>query len=166
MVSRNRAWADSRVSGTLLTSGTPLLTDLLVGAPTVDTLTAVRIVGGLTVYQDASSENEGRGYCDVGIGVSSREAFTVGATALPDPTQGDEYPPRGWLYAATKPLTLMLPTGGTPTAMWQIPAVFEFDLRAMRKIDKGVLFMWVEEATVSGTLVTYITGRVRVLCLT
>ena len=166
MVSRRRAWADTRIVDTLLGDGVALKTDLLAGAPTSDTLTAVRIIGELYVYFSNTDETEGRGSIDVGIGVSSGEAFAVGATALPDPTTTTEYPPRGWLYVATQPMVQTLPTGGTPVSIFRKEPIFKFDLGAMRKIDKGTLFLLVEQNVIGGVLSPRLMGRVRVLCLT
>ena len=140
--------------------------DLLANAPTVDTLTAVRIVGDLAFNFASTSEIEGDAIVDIGIGVSSSQAFSTGASALPDPTTETEYPPRGWLYVNTKPMVQSLPTGGTPTAMWLVQPTFTFDLRAMRKIDKGTLFLWMEYLTIGGTVTPRAIGRIRTLCLT
>ncbi len=164
MSQRNRAWADVRLAESI-GSGSNVLTDLLGGAPTVDTLTVVRIVGEIRVYITPTSENELDQFIDIGIGVTSSQAFgTAGAT--PDlKTLG--FPPRGWLYKATDHVLQSLPTGGTPTAMWRQDAVFKFDLRAMRKIDKGVLFMEIENTAHLGTASTLeVVGFVRSLCLT
>ena len=165
MTQRHRAWAD-RIFTTVLVAGTGFVSNLLANAPTVDTLTAVRIIGHLEVSPDSTSESEGSVTVDIGIGVASTEAVLIGVTALPDPTQEDEYPPRGWIYVARRRQSQSLPTGGTPTAMWRQDAIFDFDVRAMRKIDKGVLFMFVETNTIDGAGSTRIVGRVRTLCLT
>ena len=164
--SRNRAWADTLIEE-LITPGTAIITDLLVGAPTVDTLTAVRIVGEMFCVTQTLSEIEHLETIDMGIGVSSREAFNVGVTGLPDVNNAADYPPRGWLYVARSVVQQSLPTGGTVTAMWRERAHFKFDLRAMRKIDKGVLFAQWASTNVSGTSSsTSLMGRIRVLCLT
>ncbi len=160
---RERAWADVRIV-TTIAAGATILTDLLAGAPTIDTLTAVRLVGHLELYQSPISEVESMMTVDVGIGVTSSQAFGT-AGALPDlKTLG--FPPRGWLYKATKAAYQGLPTGGTSTAMWRRDAVFEFDLRAMRKIDKGTLYMEIESTATVNTATLQVIGFVRTLCLT
>ena len=160
---RRRAWADQRFASQVIASGSQVVFDLLANAPTIDTMTVARIIGYLQVEQDPSGDNEGSQSIDVGIGVSSVEAFTIGPTALPDPFSETEYPPRGWLYVASKQASLRLVSGGgTPT-----PAIFEFDLGAMRKIDKGVLFLYVRNTASLGTAFTvHLSGRVRSMCLT
>jgi len=49
----------------------------------------------------------------------------------------------------------------------QNQATFQFDLRAMRKIDKGILFSRIDNTNSVGTASTVLVrGRIRVLCLT
>ena len=159
---RNRAWADERFIGQNLVAGASgHQRNLLFNAPTMDTLTAVRIVGDITVqvlptvtFVDSLS------IIDVGIGVSSQEAFDV--PALPSPAVDTEYPPRGWLYVASLPVSERL----QDTTVMQEVARFQFDIRAMRKIDKGVLFIRVINTNIIVGAAMVITGRVRVLCLT
>ena len=164
MTSRNRAWADVRIVEAL-GSGSSVLKDLLAGAPVVDTLTVIRLVGEIRLSASPQGENEYEQTIDIGIGVSSSQAFAT-AGALPDlKTLG--FPPRGWLYKATDVCYQSLPTGGTPTAMWRKDCLFKFDLRAMRKIDKGTLYMELENTARVGTATTLnITGFIRALCLT
>ena len=164
MTTRNRAWADTLIDNTVVNGG-QLRTDLLIGAPTIDTITAVRIVGDIMGFSGALSEAEGTQLVDLGIGVTSREAFD--ALVLPDPNASGDYPPRGWLYVARAVMQTALPTGATPTAIFRRFAEFHFDVRSMRKIDKGVLFMVISNTNADGGTETInLAGRVRVLCLT
>jgi len=160
---RNRAWADRRFAGEVVAAAAVQAYDLLSVAPTVDTLTAIRIIGDLTFqYTVSVTITDSLSSVDVGIGVTSAEAFAAGGTSLPSPTAQDQYPPRGWLYAATLPVW----EKAESTGVIHHAARFQFDLRAMRKIDKGVLFMVIEQnnVTVGGSM--QLTGRTRVLCLT
>jgi len=160
---RNRAWADQRIAGTSLAVANRLVFDLLANAPTVDTLTAIRIVGDLVCqYSPNTSVVDLLSVVDVGIGVSSVEAFALADTALPKPSAETEYPPRGWLYIATKPVARSLDTEG----VLETVATFSFDICSMRKIDKGRLFIMIENSTVLTGSSIRITGRIRVLCLT
>jgi len=143
-----------------------VITNLLLTAPTVDTLTAIRIVVDLTVYSGSANEDEYEMVVDFGIGVSSAEAFAVGVTALPDPNTVGDYPPRGWLFVGTKVATQIIPGGATPGAMWVQRADFKMDLRASRRIDKGVLFAIFRNGDIAGSKALSITGRIRALCLT
>jgi len=165
---RRRAWADVLYTNLGLPAGGSVKTDLLVGsgAPVVDTLTAVRIVGDIYVHTSPTDETEYSAAIDIGIGVSSAEAFALGVTALPDPNTAGDYPPRGWLYVSRQYVEQALPTGGTPTAIHRKDARFQFDIRAMRKIDKGVLFaIWRNTEFVAPSAMA-LTGRIRTLCLT
>ena len=160
---RNRAWADRRLAVAALNDGSRQSFDLLANAPTVDTLTAVRIIGELWfMYSPNSTIVDALSIVDLGIGVSSVEAFAQGAASLPDPTTETEYPPRGWLYVDTKPVWQQAES----TGVINHAAQFKFDLGAMRKIDKGRLFLTMEQndILVGGSM--RVIGRVRTLCLT
>ncbi len=163
MVARNRAWTDSRFAGVSLAAGSPNKVNLLANAPTMDTLTVVRIVGDVTIqYTPNSTVVDSLSIVDMGIGVSSTEAFTVGPTALPSPAVVTEFPPRGWLYVASRPVSQQAESTGVLNEI----ARFQFDLGAMRKIDKGILFcVFQNEDILTGGAVR-VTGRIRVLCLT
>ena len=162
MTSRNRAWADQRFAGNSLPVGTKLISNLLVNAHTVDTLTAVRIVLDVTVQYDPSlTVVDSLSVIDVGIGVSSVEAFAT-AGALPSPSAETEYPPRGWLYVASQPLWQQAESTGVLTSV----ARFQVDIRSMRKIDKGVLFVMFQNTNLIVGATCGVTGRARVLCLT
>jgi len=164
MTQRNRAWADTILDGDALVAATPFERDLLANAPTVDTLTAVRIVGDITcLYTVNVTVTDSLSRVDVGIGVTSAEALVAGGAALPNPSiTAGQYPPRGWLYVATQPVVQQAESTGIISHM----ARFVFDIRSMRKIDKGKLFLTVEQnnITVGGSM--QMVGRVRVLCLT
>ena len=167
MPGRNRSWADLLLA-TSVAAGTVSKFDLLAAAPTSDTLTVIRIVGSLQLIGSITSENEYVQFVDVGIGVSSVEAFAVAAAAaLPDPRTQTEYPPRGWLYLDRQRADQTVPGGGTAGGVSRTLATFQFDLRAMRKIDKGTLFMVISNVDNSGTSTALVlSGRVRALCLT
>ena len=164
MPGRNRAWSDTIYIGAQINDGAVDVKDLLVNAPTVDTLTAVRIVLDLELRHGSDEGADITSAVHVGIGVCSVEAFAVSeASALPSPAVATEYPPRGWLYANTQHCS---ESGGAGAVQVQKSAIFKADLRAMRKIDKGILFMVVENQAILGATAIDIWGRVRVLCLT
>ena len=164
MTQRHRTWADRRVNAVVAVGGGgTIIENLLLNAPTLDTITVVRLVGYLECVQSSLNESEYTQSIDIGIGVSSVDAFNVGVSALPSPTVETEYPPRGWLYAGQR--TVMQTQ--TPTGMVRNLPIFEFDLRAMRKIDKGVLFLVIRNEDIDGTTSSIrVIGRVRALCLT
>ena len=148
-----------------MTGGQVELDDLLVNAPAVDTITVTRIIGDFVVMPGPTQESEAILTFDVGIGVINKEAFDLGTgVGIPNPTVEDSYPPRGWLYAARKPVFLSIPGGATPGGHGMIAPEFKFDLRGQRKVDKGVLFMWMEQNLTEGSNITVtVVGCVRVL---
>ena len=165
MVARRRAWADRRFAGVALVAGTLQSFDLLLNAPTLDTLTAVRVVGDITVqYLVSTTVGDSLSIVDVGVGVDSASAFAT-AGALPAPQIETEYPPRGWIYVASQPVTQILDAAGGVSIMDR-PARFQFDIRAMRKIDKGILFFSIVQANITVGGAMQVTGRIRSLCLT
>ena len=137
------------------------------GGVNLDTLTAIRLIVGVQLYTPDTSEEELEQIIDVGVGVCSVEAFNVGVTALPDPNTVGDYPPRGWLWVDRYLVLQALPTGATPTAMWRIQPRIQVDMRAARKVDKGVVFMiWRNTQVGTDAASIVLSGRVRLLCLT
>jgi len=161
---RNRAWADTVYKFKSVASEGNDLQNLLLNAPTVDTLTAVRIVVDLhcsfeagVAFADAANS------LHVGIGVTSVEAFNQGINAIPEPQFSTQYPPRGWLYVATRGVSMSVESAVGFTING---ADFSADLRSMRKVDKGILFCVIQNIGDLNTRTIDFTGRIRVLCLT
>ena len=162
MANRNRAWVDSIFTGSQIPDGTSTHTNLLVDAPTVDTLTVVRIIVDIVVAHGVDETGDMSNAVHLGIGVSSVEAFEAIPPVLPSPEVFTEYPPRGWLYVATLPVfSTQITVGYARTAVR-----FVADFGAMRKIDKGILFMSVANDGIFTKSDVDLWGRVRVLCLT
>jgi len=159
MASRRRAWSDTRFNGAVLSDEAVSISDLLFDAPTSDTLTVVRILVDLQLSHIVTQAADAANVVDIGIGVSSTEAAAIGPSALPEPAVSTNYPPRGWLYAATKEVRFVVDTESTT-------AHFQADLTAMRKVDKGFLFLFIQQVGVTLSASLTITGRVRVLCMT
>ena len=135
--------------------------DLLVGLTAADTKTVVRVIGHLDMQHPIGDDSEGSNTVDVAIGVTSREAFDLGT--LPDPDNVADYPMVGWLYMATKLVSQHV--NGT-TGVWRHNATFDFDIRASRKVDRGVLWITILNKSFTGGNSIEIFGRVRALCLT
>ena len=159
---RPRAWGDSNISA-VVTSGGSLKVDLLTNLAASDTVTVTRLIGHLTVIPGTSlSVVDGAMAIDIGIGVSALEAFTAGV--LPDPDQEQDQPARGWLYATR--LLFFRAVGAGPVDTWHYPEL-HFDVRAARKVDRGVLYLFVKSGAALGSSQdVFISGRVRALCLT
>lgn len=160
---RRRAWSDQRVLGTLLAASGTIKLDLLANLGATETKTATRVIMDLHAYPPVTNAlNVDRSnLVDVAIGVVSAEAFT--AETLPDPDAAGDYPQAGWLYVASKPVLKYADSGG-PLVI--VGAQFTVDLRAQRKVDRGVLFLTVLNIGVNGSDAVEVWGRVRTLCLT
>ena len=161
---RTRAWADSVHCASVMTDEQDNVIDLLAGAPTSDTLTVARIVLDLSFAHLVAGAVDAENCVSMGIGVTSAQAFAAVPPAVPDPASADEYPPRGWLYVANMAVRTYVATSGG--AVNSLPAVFHVDLRAMRKVDKGILFLAIGNNATTGAQSVTFTGRVRTLCLT
>ena len=161
---RRRAWADT-VLGFTLASGTQSNQDLLADLPAAATVTVARILVHLWVLPDVEEGlANGIQALDVGIGVSSSEAFVAGV--VPDPQTQADVPARGWLWADRIPMLHGNATGPPAVDRMVAPEV-KADLGAMRKVDRGVLYMSMTNTAIQGTAAgLFIIGRVRALCLT
>ena len=166
MASRPRAWADFIVSLNL-TTGTEQSVNLLTNAPSLDTITVGRLIG--TLYAQAESltaQIDGSQSISVGIGVASSDAFNAAANVgLPSPAVSSDAPARGWLYRTNMVVTKVHSTGTTYELAWNDKT--HFDVRAMRRVDKGVCFLIVQSSTLIGTAFNVrLTGLIRAMCLT
>ena len=162
MAKRRLAWADTLLSNTLSTS--QLNFDLLVNAPTVDTITVTRLIGHIVITP--ATLTIAASYIDrvdVGIQVVSSEAF--GAAALPDPDDDADYPARGWLWRDRIITAYANAAGDEKEPFFHVPEV-RFDVRAMRKVDKGKLVMTVNKgAAVGSTQDQVFHCMIRALCM-
>ena len=162
-MARPRAWADLKFNVTIADAASMTPLDILIdiGAGRLDTITIVRLVGQMAVMPEipvvSTTSNQ---IIDVGIGVATQAAFDTGN--VPRPQITTEYPARGWLYLATKSLF----RGNLDTVGEHYPT-WEFDIRSMRKIDKGRLYLAAGNGLGDGTPTTIrFQGRIRALCLT
>ncbi len=160
---RRRAWGDTRFAGFLLAASGTDKKDLLVGLTAADTKTVTRLIVDLwaMVPSGNSLSLDRENVVDMGIGVASREAFDL--ETLPDPGTVTDYPQLGWLYVNSLPC---YKSGDGLGALNIVHAHFKVDLRAQRKVDRGVLFMLIENIGVVGADAVALYGRVRALCLT
>ena len=157
-MARERAWSTKLISDPFAVAGTQVIEDLLVILPIVTTATVVRIVLHLGIsLSDPTDTSSGITQMDMAIGVCSNEAFVAGV--VPDPNVEADVPARGWLWRER----LWLPH----TATVQHPMDVHADLRAMRKVDRGILYLVSTSGNLQGTYgVPVLTGLVRSLVLT
>jgi len=102
---------------------------------------------------------------DLGIGVAAEEAFNAGV--VPDPDQASESPARGWLWRDRMVMVSNHITGPPVNDIFQVSEV-RADIRAMRKVDRGILYMRsiARELNPTDFAPVRIVGIVRVLCAT
>ncbi len=159
---RPRAWSDVRINQVVAAAAASVPIDLGIELADRDVKTAVRVIGDLVAFpDDRNATIDGVMQIEGGIGVASREAFT--AQIVPNPNQQGEYPALGWLYMHSM---VMISNNSSGTIeMYNVPTV-HFDVRANRKVDKGVLYYTWDNTTADGTGIQVILlGRIRVLFL-
>ena len=162
MVSRrDRVWGDTIFTNVPFNDLTPVLADIRGAIQVPDRYTVVRLILNLVVHFDTVDEAENAGLCHLGVGVTSFEAFTAGV--VPDPETSTDYPIHGWLFLGSELLQQSLPgAGGIQTRY----ASFQKDLRASRKVDRGVLYAMFNMINIDGVPQGFISGRIRALFLT
>ena len=153
---RGTAWIDTLVNSTLANAGGDTV-DLMGSTDTDERrgMTVTRLLLCLYLFPSDLMAVEGAQACDLGIGVASEDAF--GAGALADPNVAGDEPLRGWLYRCRH--VALSATGSA----FQSLNVRE-DIHSQRKIDKGTVYMRIDNVTIQGTAFTVrIAGTVRML---
>jgi len=165
MLGRARAWSTTLFGDTISVETQQSPKDLLAELSALDTITAVRLVGHLVLLPSTLTQTDNHiTHLDVGIGVASAEAFAVSG-GIPDPNVTGDTPARGWLWRY-RMVFASHNADGTEDSYHRWPEV-SFDLRAMRKVDRGKLYFTFIATTVTGTLGSMrLSGIIRALCLT
>jgi len=118
-------------------------------------MTLTRLIVDLTFLSRTVSGGWGVANVDIGMGLTSREAFTAGVLA--DPQAETEEPSRGWIYRNR----ILVSQNGTGTDVIQRITV---DLRTQRRLDEGRIFIVVDHLVILGTAFTlHIGGITRAL---
>jgi len=123
--------------------------------------TMVRMRGYVQAHFDATKQLDDRIVLTFGFGLFSTDAVTLGATALPDPSDEKEFP---WLWWNQMALESEISAAGEGT--WGMNAQrIDVDSKAMRKVKPGQSLAWVVQATdLAGAPVTLVTtGATRIL---
>ena len=166
-MARPRAWGTTFIDEQYNVANTETNFNLLAELTPSDTITAMRIlVHVIAVPQNLSDNIDGGTVVDMGIGVASLEAFTAGV--LPNVNVAGEVPARGWLWR-DRLIAVGNSVTGPPVHDVYFGTEVHADLRAMRKVDRGVLYLSTRSSDikVSGTyLPLALVGIVRVLCAT
>ena len=162
---RPTAWGFTNIDQPLVTT-LRVTNNLLLDLTPSDTITVDRMIIHLNVFPEPGQFLIGAQAVDFGIGVCSVEAFDVAnSEAIPDPSLSGEISPRGWLWSDR--LSLYADEGTTNAQfLYHFPEV-RADLRASRKVDRGVLFLTMHSKALFGAASSVnVTGRIGALCLT
>ncbi len=134
-------------------------TTAIAGLSFSDPSTVIRMLGEYTISPTSAPTALDDVRIAIGIGKVSTDAFTLGATALPDPAGEAEYP---WLYWAEHSFTY--PSNSTSLA-GAASMRKAFDIRSMRKFTvRETLAVVIQYVDITGTpLMTLSFGQVRCL---
>ena len=157
-------WSDTLMSNDIASGGT-LHLQLTAGFSADETrlasMTLMRTIIGMDVGHAVHDSGQGSQLIDVGIGVTSQEAFAAGVASLPDPNTFDDFPTRGWVFRAR---------GRVFGFAADQPAVYSWridrDVRSRRKLENGVAYIvFANSASEGSTGAVRVTGLIRQLYL-
>ena len=156
---RKTRWVDTLVSNGVLNAG-QVLVDLLAAISVGDLrgLTVTRMIVSLWMSPAIPlAAGDGRQSLDVGVGVTSLEAFTAGVVS--DPNVATDEPARGWLWRDRA----VVHDDGTNLL---VPTRVQGDFRGQRRIEGGKLFIVFNNGALQGaTFTVQVQGIVRCLLL-
>ena len=158
-MARRTHWIDTFQSA-VVPDNTEAISELVGNNLAIDTMgfTLTRTIVRLDICQATVSIGAGMQEFSIGIGVASREAYGVGATALPDVHVDAEEPVAGWVFRWSGIIHL---NNNDPKTV-----ALDLDMRSQRKIDTGKAFLKMYSVTKDGTAGSVrITGLVRCLYL-
>ncbi len=135
-MARPTDWVDTLIEDTTATQTTSPPISLLGGLTLADMrgLTLIRTIIRLSLSPITTAGAWGVANVTIGIGVTSRDAFGIGAAAVPDPGIATDTPPRGWVYRTAVGVS----QNGVGT---EIIFPVRDDVRGARKTDQGELFL-------------------------
>jgi len=150
-------WVDTRLGMTIVSGS--FQTQTLMGAVSnIESrrYTSTRTLVSLDMFSNTVGGAYGVQVADIAIGVISVEAFTANA-AIPDPNVDNDKPAGGWLYRAQ--MHPFQNSAGAP-----VVTTLKADVRAGRKVDRGVMFIVITSASSVGTPFTLLArGLIRTL---
>jgi len=157
---RRTKWEDTHIA-TTIAAGATSLGVAIDGTPSGDDaqgLTLTRMLGELSFMSTTVAGAWGVQVLTMGVGGSSRVAFT--ADSLPTPNSNVEQPPRGWVWKTS--VAVAQNGAGAPVVMERV----HFDIRAQRKLDGGRLWIVFVNVNLQGTSASVlVSGLIRVLFL-
>jgi len=158
MPKRASDWIDTSLN-LVVASGAQGSLSLMTGVAPVNVRrqTLVRTIIGLQMNSTTVAGAWGTQIMDLGIGITSQEAFAAGA--LPDPVTAGDQPSRGWVFRQRR---VVAQNGNGSVVLYDI----QFDIRAARKLDDGECFIVIDNTAGLGTAFSVVvTGMVRQLWL-
>jgi len=139
-------WIDTLVNISAAT-GAQANVSLMTGVAPVNVRrqTLVRSIVQLQLFSVTVAGAWGVQIADVGVGITSQEAFAAGVLA--DPATPGDQPSRGWIYRTRK---VVAQNGIGAQVLYEITV----DIRAGRKLDDGECYLILENTAVAGTTFT------------
>ena len=158
MPRRASDWIDTLYSDTTAT-GAQTLTSLMTGVAPVNVRRQTLVRTLISVYLQSATVAGvwGTQIVDLGIGITSQEAFA--ASVVADPNSANDQPSRGWIYRNR--VVVSQNGAGAP-----VTVLLQADIRASRKLDDGECFIVVNNTALLGTTFSVaISGIIRQLWL-
>ncbi len=141
---RSKVWADTLFNVVIPNAGSSA-TSLMSTLDPDERLdvTITRLIVCLYLYPETPNEVTSIQLADLGVGIASQDAFTAGATA--DPNDPGDFPQAGWMYRCRHVVI------NNSTAANRSPLiVIREDLRAMRKLQRGELYLKISNINTQG----------------
>ncbi len=133
---------------TLVSAAAPTIVSLLDGMSNNDkrASTITRMLFRLFGFESSLNEGLAMSTVYMGVGIASQEALALGETALPDINVFSDRPRLGW-YTRDH---MMVPSSSA-SVIAPIPlGVIRSDVRSMRKLENGELYLTMASSTVLG----------------
>jgi len=165
----HREWVDLGMSGLQVATGVTMVPlDILFDMREEVNKTVDRLIVGITAHcEDPSTNESGIARLNMGIGVATAQAFANAAAgdppALPRSGVTEDFPIRGWLWRAQ--YGIVYDNAADHLGVYVFPRI-DLDLRASRKVDKGILYFTATNTAILGTLDVELTGMIRAHILT
>jgi len=140
---RQTDWVDTN-NALVITAGSQQSLSLITGLSPGDMrgATLIRTIVRMSLSSTSVAGAWGVQKVDVGIGITSQEAFAAGV--LPDPSVSSDRPSRGWVYRDH--IAVAQNGAGSPV----LEHIRE-DIRGARKIENGELFLVIDNTDQLGT---------------
>ena len=152
-------WVDTLISNTLAADAQDVFS-LMTGVSTAETRnwTLLRTIILLDLAATVHDASEGDSRVDIGIGITSQEAFAAGV--VPDPNVGTDKPTRGWIFRG-RYRYYQFAAGVNDVYSVHV----DKDIRSRRKLENGEAYLnWVN-TSINGVAVARLVGLIRMLWL-